>query len=75
MNRVKDYSIILNRDDDDPRYNTKWSAHYYELGLGCAGLGKDPNEAVNDLEQNIKVYIEQTEEMGRELPDPQDIYE
>lgn len=62
-----DYKIILSLLETEE--GIEYIAEYREFPL-CGGSGKTPNEAVDDAKNNLIIYIEELQELGKEIPAP-----
>ncbi|KEA46230.1 hypothetical protein CR66_03250 [Campylobacter mucosalis] len=65
------YEIKIVRLDDGDYYAQYADARLNKLVL-MSGDGKTPNEAVDDLQNAFKSYLEYAIEAGREIPEPYD---
>ena len=63
-----DYRILMKKDRDH-RNREIFTAYCEELGEGaCCGQGETPPEAVEDFENNKRVYLDTLKRMGMEIP-------
>lgn len=65
------YEIKIVRLDDGDYYAQYAEARLNKLVL-MSGNGKTPNEAIDDLQNAFKGYLEYAIEAGREIPEPID---
>lgn len=65
------YEIKIVRLDDGDYYAQYADARLNNLVL-MSGDGKTPNEAIEDLQNAFKSYLEYALEVGRKIPEPYD---
>lgn len=65
--RYEDYKLILSTIETEE--GIEYIAEYREFEF-CGGSGKNPNEAVDEAKNNLKIYIDELQELGKEIPMP-----